>query len=178
MAAKRRLLAHLPADGVAVLNQFDPNVKLWGKFCEGVVYPMSHQRLPPLKIPGEHNRVNAACAAGMAQALGATEEAISRGLVSFAGLPHRLQWVAEVHGRQIYNDSKATTPAATLAALDAMDRLTWILLGGVDEHLDFVVLIGARAKAMLGGCRIWAGSAANYAAIRTKRKQNAFVSSQ
>ena len=79
----------------------------------------------------------------MARALGIDDTAIERALRAFTGLPHRFQFVAEIDGRAFYNDSKSTTPAATLAALAAMNRPTWLLLGGAEKEADWSELAGA-----------------------------------
>ena len=129
-AAKKRLLTHLSSDGVAVLNTHDAEVSQWRKISGD----LQIERVPKLRIPGEHNRINAACAASMATALGVDDESINDALLNFRGLPHRLAFVAEIAGRKFYNDSKSTSPAATIAALKTMDRPTWLLLGGAVQR--------------------------------------------
>ena len=103
-----------------------------------------------LKVPGRHNRANAALAAAAASAAGADRESIVRGLAEFTGLPHRLQIVAEIAGRLFINDSKATTPEAAIAALESMDRPTWILLGGSDKQIDLSPLAAAAGRRARG----------------------------
>jgi UDP-N-acetylmuramoylalanine--D-glutamate ligase len=106
--------------------------------------------LPKLSIPGIHNRQNAACAAAAARTAGIDEVSIRRALAEFTGLEHRIQWVAEVNGRHFYDDSKSTSPAATIAAVEAMDRPTWLLLGGVSKGTDFGELATQAAKRACG----------------------------
>jgi UDP-N-acetylmuramoylalanine--D-glutamate ligase len=93
-----------------------------------------------LKVPGEHNRENAALAAAALQALNMSEDEIHRGLESFEGVEGRLQLVREVRGVKIYNDNNATTPDATIAALKALDpegkRNIVLIMGGADKGLD------------------------------------------
>ena len=103
-----------------------------------------------LKVPGRHNRANAALAATVASAAGAARDSIARGLAAFIGLPHRLQVAAEIDGRLFINDSKATTPEAAIAALESMDRPTWILLGGSDKQIDLAPLAAAVARKASG----------------------------
>jgi UDP-N-acetylmuramoylalanine--D-glutamate ligase len=156
VAAKQRLLSHLPTDGFAVLNHHDAEVGCWRSACRGqVLYPDLLKTLPPLRVPGEHNRINAASAATMAKQLGVDDETIARALADFSGLPHRLEFVAEIAGRRFYNDSKSTTPAATVAAMNTMDRPTWLLLGGADKNTDLAELVEiamqrAKGVAMFG----------------------------
>lgn len=90
-----------------------------------------------LRIPGEHNRINAAAAIAVARSLGISDACIRKGLSGFTGLPHRLEFVAEHGGVRYYNDSKSTTPESTLVALDAFDGPVVMLIGGTDKQMSF-----------------------------------------
>lgn len=108
-----------------------------------------------LRVPGEHNRENAALAAAALLSLGLNTEQIRAGLESFEGVEGRLQLVAKSNGVQIYNDNNATTPEATLAALRALDsgkRNVVLIAGGSDKGLDMSELVGemqTKCKAVL-----------------------------
>jgi UDP-N-acetylmuramoylalanine--D-glutamate ligase len=109
----------------------------------------SIEMFAPLQLVGDHNRTNAALAAAMARELGVDDDSINRALGAFAGLPHRLQFVTEISGRAFFDDSKSTTPAATIAALAAMNRPAWLLLGGAQKPIDwteFAAIVVQRAK--------------------------------
>lgn len=137
-AAKQRLLALQTADDVAVLNPTCREVSRWKSLVRGrCLTELFEKPVPPLQIPGEHNRTNASLAAVAARAVGGSEAAIDRGLRTFRGLPHRLQFVAEIDGRRYFNDSKATTPEAAMAALSAFSEPVWILLGGHAKGGDY-----------------------------------------
>ena len=121
----------------------------WHSGCRGRAVRSIAEMSVPLQLVGNHNRTNAAIAATMARELGVDDNSIDRALKSFAGLPHRLQFVAEISGRAFYNDSKSTTPAATIAALAAMNRPTWLLLGGAEKPIDwteFAAIVVQRTK--------------------------------
>lgn len=97
-----------------------------------------------LKIPGEHNRANAMCAIEAARALGIDEAVIKEALEAFAGVPGRLELVREVNGVKVYNDTTATTPEATIAALRALDtgkKHIILIMGGADKGLDMHTLM-------------------------------------
>nr|WP_246331670.1 UDP-N-acetylmuramoyl-L-alanine--D-glutamate ligase [Sphingomonas chungangi] len=83
--------------------------------------------LPSLQ--GPHNASNAAMAFVAAKQLVDDEELIIRAMMSFAGLPHRMQRVAEIDGVLYVNDSKATNATSTAPALGAYPRIHWILGG-------------------------------------------------
>ena len=80
-------------------------------------------------LRGAHNGQNAAAAWAAARALGLGPKRIMEGLRSFAGLPHRLETVAERAGVLFVNDSKATNAEAAARALGAFDRVRWIAGG-------------------------------------------------
>lgn len=92
--------------------------------------------LDALAIPGRHNVANALAAIACAGAMGADEQALRRGLAGFRGLAHRLERVAEIAGRVFYNDSIATTPESTCAALEAFEAPLILIAGGYDKGID------------------------------------------
>jgi UDP-N-acetylmuramoylalanine--D-glutamate ligase len=88
-------------------------------------------------IPGAHNRENAAAATAAARAAGVADEAIAEALRTFAGVPHRLELVRELHGVRYVNDSKATNTAAARRGLAAYDEPLHVILGGSLKGEDF-----------------------------------------
>ena len=59
---------------------------------------------------------------------------------AFPGVEHRLERVRALHGVSFYNDSIATTPTGTLAALTAIQQPIWLIAGGYDKGLPFQAL--------------------------------------
>ncbi|PJI90137.1 UDP-N-acetylmuramoyl-L-alanine--D-glutamate ligase [Sphingomonas koreensis] len=94
---------------------------------------MDQSRWPALQ--GPHNAQNALAAIAACEALGVAQTMIEAGLRSFPGLPHRMERVATVNGVLFVNDSKATNPTSTAPALEAFDRIHWIL-GGLAKTDD------------------------------------------
>ena len=103
------------------------------------------------RIPGVHNRENAAAATAVARALGVIDDEIARGLESFPGVSHRLELVRETGGVRFVNDSKATNVAAALRGLAAYSDPLRLILGGSLKGESFVPL--AQAIRAHGGVR-------------------------
>jgi len=111
-----------------------------------------------LPVRGMHQHMNLAVAAQAAADFGITPGVIRQSLTSFRGLPHRMQSLGLVAGREWYNDSKATNPASARAALESFHQVIWICGGlrkgldvavlrdAVSEHVEQVFVIGAEAK--------------------------------
>jgi len=120
--------------------------KKYGKSINSKIITASLSDLPNdlnLKILGEHNRYNAACAMAVSKVLGIEEKIVKEALENFKGVPGRLELVREVHGVKIYNDTTATTPIATIVALKALgiNRNIVLIMGGADKAIDMSELI-------------------------------------
>ena len=92
------------------------------------------------RLPGAHNRANAAAATAAARAAGIDDAAIAEALRDFAGVPHRLELVAERHSVRWVNDSIATNTFAVRAAVNAYDAPIRLILGGRAKGEDFAPL--------------------------------------
>ena len=97
-------------------------------------------RIADIPLVGAHNLENVLAAATAARLAGASAAGIAAGVRSFAGVEHRIEFVAEIGGVRYYNDSKATNVDATLKALDAFLGRILIILGGKDKGSDYTVL--------------------------------------
>jgi UDP-N-acetylmuramoylalanine--D-glutamate ligase len=115
------------------------------------------------RIPGRHNRENAAAATAAARAAGVSDDAIAEALRTFPGVPHRLELVRELEGVRWVNDSKATNTAAARRGVAAYDAPLRLILGGSLKGEDFgpfardlpqsvrsIYLIGAAADELAG----------------------------
>jgi UDP-N-acetylmuramoylalanine--D-glutamate ligase len=103
-------------------------------------------------LPGQHNRANVAAAAALAKSFGVSNAHIRDAVRSFTGVEHRLEFVRELAGVRYINDTAATAPEATIAALRSFDRPIVLIAGGTDKNLPFDDLareIGLRAKAVV-----------------------------
>ncbi len=96
------------------------------------------------RIPGGHNRENAAAATAAARAIGVPDDAIGRALETFPGVEHRIEAVATVARVLYVNDSKATNAAAALRALASFPgRRKHVILGGRGKAEPYDALAAA-----------------------------------
>jgi UDP-N-acetylmuramoylalanine--D-glutamate ligase len=91
-------------------------------------------------LRGDHNVENVLAAAAAAKLVGVEPGAIAEGVRSFAGVEHRIEFVATISGVDYFNDSKATNVDATLKALDAFPGNVLVILGGKDKGCDYTIL--------------------------------------
>ncbi len=91
-------------------------------------------------LRGKHNLENMAAAALAAQAVGAPLSVVQHALVSFPGLEHRLEYVRTVRDIAFYDDSIATTPESTIAAVASFENPKVVILGGSEKNADFTHL--------------------------------------
>jgi UDP-N-acetylmuramoylalanine--D-glutamate ligase len=123
----------------------DGYIRWAGGGAERIVMPIAEWRLP-----GRMNLLNACAATAMALSAGARIEAVRDAMADFEGVPHRLELVREMDGIRFINDSIATAPDRTLAALEAVDGPLLVILGGYDKHLDYTEL----GQALRGRVRV------------------------
>jgi UDP-N-acetylmuramoylalanine--D-glutamate ligase len=162
-SAKARIWDDQGEDDVAVVNADDPVVAAHrGKArrrtfgfsgdedatVRGGTLVVDDRPLLPvddLRRALRHDQANALAAALMAGALGAPDDAIRSTLTTFDGLAHRVQLIGESGDVAWYDDSKATTPHATAAAVEAFDSVV-LIAGGRNKGLDLHGLLGGRGS--------------------------------
>lgn len=95
-------------------------------------------RREDLRLPGDFNWSNATAAAALVSSVcRAALPFVRETLRRFRGVEHRLEFCGEVRGARCYNDSIATTPESTLAALSAFEAGVHLILGGSDKGLRY-----------------------------------------
>ncbi|GBG15363.1 UDP-N-acetylmuramoylalanine--D-glutamate ligase [Novimethylophilus kurashikiensis] len=108
-----------------------------------------------MRITGLHNAANALAALALCRAIGLDMAPLLTALREFKGLPHRVEWVAEVDGVAYYDDSKGTNVGATCAAIAGLPRKVVLIAGGDGKGQDFAplrepVAQNARAVVLIG----------------------------
>jgi UDP-N-acetylmuramoylalanine--D-glutamate ligase len=162
-AAKRRILDFQSETDVAVLGRDDPGAwalrkRVRGRLLtfgadphesDGTYIEAGQLRLrlngeakdlfpvEASQLRGAHNRQNVLAACAVAAALELPAEAMLAGVQGFAGVEHRLEFVRSVGGADWFNDSIATAPERTLAALHSFEQPIVLLLGGRDKGLPW-----------------------------------------
>jgi UDP-N-acetylmuramoylalanine--D-glutamate ligase len=140
-AAKLRMFERQTAEDVAVVPRGFATVPGAGRrveFTADDVLPAEP------RIPGPHNRENAAAATAAARAAGIDDAAIGEALETFEGVTHRIELVRELRGVSYVNDSKATNVAAALRALASFpDSRLHMILGGRGKRESYAPLAAA-----------------------------------
>jgi len=103
--------------------------------------------LDNLAVPGEHNKENILNAAFVMQLMGVDDEQTIAILKDYSGIAHRLEffhtWKNDDTSYRFYNDSAATVPEATAAALSSFKNGLHLIAGGTDKNLDFTPFVRA-----------------------------------
>ena len=168
-AAKARLLAYQSEDDTAVLGMDDPGAQALASQVRGKLITFSMARPPEgrvgtyvtdgrlwlsdvhsseqlmavegIPLRGRHNLLNVLAACALVHGAGLPLDHAAGVVSRFKGVPHRLEWVRSWKGSNWYNDSIATAPERTLAAIESFDEPLVVLLGGRDKDLPWGALV-------------------------------------
>ena len=94
-----------------------------------------------IQLRGDHNVQNVLAAFAIGHAAGFPLDAMLEAVEEFRGVLHRLELIRELNGVRWYNDSIATAPERSMAAIRAFDEPIVLLLGGQDKNLPWEELI-------------------------------------
>jgi UDP-N-acetylmuramoylalanine--D-glutamate ligase len=106
-------------------------------------------RAGEIELRGVHNRMNVLAAAAIACSAGLPAGAVAEGVAGFRGVEHRLELVRHWGGASWYNDSIATAPERTIAAMRSFTEPLVLLVGGRDKNLpwdEFAALARQRVR--------------------------------
>lgn len=171
--AEHRIIENAGPDDVFIFNLEDPILDAWaseskhtrnfGISNRGVpnlwtngawVYEGEEPRIDLSKclLQGRHNWLNIMAAAQIARVVGVEWRTISKAVMSFKPLPHRLELCGEINGVKFYDDSKATNAHAAVAGLNSLHGPLVVIAGGVEKGLPLDVMaetLQKRAEAVL-----------------------------
>lgn len=161
--SKANITKHQTSKDFAVINTDYPGSKFIGKFGKAKKtfasrYGFLHKgcyvkdgwiwrshagrktkvlKVSEIALIGQHNWENASAAAEASLLLGCKLSSVRKVLKNFKGLIHRLEFVAQKHGVEFYNDSFSTIPDTTIAAIQAFTKPLVLILGGSSKKSDF-----------------------------------------
>lgn len=160
--AKKNVAINQTAEDTCVLNYEDEVLREFGETLQTKVLYFSSKRkldkgiylddgniiyrnpdeclvcnVKELKLLGVHNYENVMAAVAMAAAYGVSMDSIRKTIKEFAGVEHRIEFVAEKNGVAYYNDSKGTNPDAAIRGIQAMNRPTYLIGGGYDKQSEY-----------------------------------------
>lgn len=140
--AKKNIVRYQNNGDYALINEEYGSSKDFAKEAKGKVIFFSKEKLDPaykenLLLKGEHNLENIAAAVAVAEVLDMDKEKIIKVVSDFKGLEHRLELVGVIGGVTFYNDSFATGPQPTIAAIKSFREPETLILGGSDKGLDY-----------------------------------------
>lgn len=117
---------------------YDPGCNAWAE--QNLVRTAdNHYELKGMRLVGRHNIENVMAAILVCTTLNCDMAVIKDTIMKFESLPHRIEFVGKYKDASIYNDSKSTTPHATLKALQAFESPVILIAGGKDKGLDYSV---------------------------------------
>jgi UDP-N-acetylmuramoylalanine--D-glutamate ligase len=133
-----------PAKGQVGCFLNGDQIELWDGDTAQIIFTRD-----AIHLRGDHNLANVLAACAIAHAAGISIEQMRTGVDHFTGVPHRLELVRSWGGADWYNDSMATAPERTIAAIQSFDEPLVLLLGGRDKDLpwnDLATLVNERVK--------------------------------
>ena len=139
--AKKLIFKFQKPKNFLILNRDDKIVREFGREAKAKIIYYSKKRavkyLKCIKLAGEHNLNNISAAITVAKIFKILDSTIKKTLRNFKGIEGRLEFVKEIKGVKYYNDTTATTPEATIAALRSFDSKVILIAGGTDKNLNF-----------------------------------------
>ena len=164
-AAKARILAYQQEGDVAILSNEDPGAWALADSVKGRLVTFGFAQPPAgqsgtylagkelrlfdgsasqalmqrsdIQLRGEHNLRNVLAAFAIAHAAGWNVSKLSAAITDFNGVVHRLEYIRTLRGARWYNDSIATAPERSIAAIQSFDEPLVLLLGGRDKNLPW-----------------------------------------
>lgn len=172
VAAKKHILEYQDEEGIAVLNRDDRLAWELQRDVKGYLFSFGLQdqgytgafvdremikvregnytwdviHRDKIKLLGQHNLMNVLASVSIAMAVGVSAESMCNAIGQFDGVEHRLEFVRRWKGADWYNDSIATAPERSIAAMRSFDRPILLLAGGRDKDLPWEEFAEVAAK--------------------------------
>ncbi|HEV8601554.1 MAG TPA: UDP-N-acetylmuramoyl-L-alanine--D-glutamate ligase [Patescibacteria group bacterium] len=136
-SAKAQIVAHQNPDDFAVLSSKLPDSFNSQGLGKKIIAEPQDAATYETKLLGRHNLENISAAIAVAKILGIDERTTRKAVASFEGLPYRLQVLGTFDQIRYINDGYSTNIEPVMAAVEAMDTDTILVVGGFNKHLDF-----------------------------------------
>jgi UDP-N-acetylmuramoylalanine--D-glutamate ligase len=164
-AAKARIIENQSTLDTAILGRDDPGAWSLADHVHGRLFSFGRSELPggegtfyrdgdlflrqdgrseerimnraSIRLRGDHNLLNVLAACAISTAAGIPASLMEAGISDFTGVAHRLEFVRRWGGADWYNNSIATAPERTIAAIRSFDEPLVVLLGGRDKKLPW-----------------------------------------
>ncbi len=142
-ADKERIFLGQTVQHHAVLNSHDRRVRTMAKITQATVHYFEPKKIAGVKILGEHNQANIGAAWTVGQIFKIPVATMRQAIQAFPGVPNRLERIRMYRGRKFYNDTTATTPDATIAALKSFKKKVILISGGNTKNLPLHKMVQA-----------------------------------
>lgn len=168
LEAKRQMFAHQTEDDIAIyysdnnysrsIVESSPALPIpymaapGAEVMEDDIITIDSQticRVSDISLLGRHNWQNVCAAITAAWQVCQEPEILRQAIAAFRGLPHRLELVRTLDGIRYYNDSFASAPGATMAAMDAVEGMKVMIVGGFDRGLELEEMARAAVRHQL-----------------------------
>ncbi|MBI4407916.1 MAG: UDP-N-acetylmuramoyl-L-alanine--D-glutamate ligase [Candidatus Kerfeldbacteria bacterium] len=137
---KERIFIGQTKRHLAVLNHHDPRVRSMAKKTKAKIKWFGEHSVSGTKLLGEHNRFNVGAAWQVGKIFKLSDATLTKAIRSFQPLANRLEIVRRYKSRTFVNDTTATTPDATIAALFSFQKKVILIAGGNTKRLSLVAL--------------------------------------
>lgn len=154
---KKKIFMHHTDEDIAIINRdnkeeldltwdigstkdyFSLNSEAKCYYKDGFIYYDGKQFIDTqkIKLKGKHNYENIMCAILATKVYGVSDEIIKDVIANFNGVEHRLEFVGDIGGRRVYNDSKSTNIESTKMALSSFNESLILIMGGLDRGYAF-----------------------------------------
>jgi UDP-N-acetylmuramoylalanine--D-glutamate ligase len=152
--AKAQIFRNQTPKQTVILNADDEYGRAWKNEAPSRVLTFNAKdrlavKASDLQLLGQHNVMNAIAASLAAKTAGASIAEIKKGLKTFKPLPNRLETIRMWRNIRFVNDTTATTPDGTIAAIEALQsghHHLWLIAGGADKELEYAAFAKAMKK--------------------------------
>lgn len=113
----------------------------WAQNFPGKYYDFAHEDISKYSLSasleGQHYANDVRVAVAIAKHFGVDDSTIQTVLKNFKGLPHRLEYIGTYKNIRFYDDAISTTPESTIFAIQTIENIDTLLLGGTDRNYSF-----------------------------------------